>query len=265
MILINLKNKLYLLSILFFSFFLFGNEIQNKVEYVTINDFKLVNIIEEKKTSNIINFNWIKEYNFITDYLNIKKMIKTQDNEYALIGELSKPEKKKTESSYEQYSNIIVFKSNKAGEKEWATEIDLNNRIRGYDIINTNSNDYLVVGGEYYPAYEDDGVGIINGKLDKNGNILWIKNYHDNDLAAKASRARNIIETENSNYYIISFIVNNNTLILNKYNNNGEKIRTSESKFPYFLFIINKNIKINNSEYILLDNAGCCLTENFNK
>ena len=199
-----------------------GSSDSNDIEGLTNKGVYDAIIIKYDKNGNII---WQKNHGG-NDFEEFNSIIETQDG-YVVVGKTSPDEFEGLTNK--EYSDAIIIKFDKNGNIIWQKKYG-GNSDDGFNSIIETQDGYVVVG----ETYSDEFEGLVNKghsdaiiiKYDKEGNIIWQKNYGGNF----PDSFRSIIETQDG-YVVVGKtcpvengeLANSDAIII-KYDKNGNII-----------------------------------------
>lgn len=137
--------------------------------------------------------------------------------------------------SVSTYADILVIKTNSSGDTLWTKTYGSIRDDRGYNIIKTNDNNYLLAGislGDFTNPY----FNICLIKINEQGDTLWSKTFQAPDYEYPL----HVLQTQSGDYLVTGYLINNNQkkLLFLKVDANGLKlwdkiIPTTTSKSGY--------------------------------
>ncbi len=110
-------------------------------------------------------------------------------------------------SSYGQGGDIWIIKTNSSGDTLWTKLIGGNKSDQPNNIIETSSNDYLLVGSYRLP---DNSYDIYAIRMNSDGDTVWTKKYDYNN---RWDAGYDVIETPGGDFMIAGFLGDKSAII----------------------------------------------------
>jgi len=209
--------------------------IGDSYSYIT-QDFNIL-LVKFNKTGKYL---WHKAYGGERDD-HARKIIKTDDNNYAIIGY--------SNSFTETYDYQVLFKKiDSDGESIWTKIYGGDGNDRGFDVIQTSNDDFVLTGDTN--SFDANSTDTWIVRIDSEGNVKWHRYYGGSRLDI----GQKIIETNNGDLvitgYTDSYGAGSFDGFLLKTDQDGEKIwyRTYGEKDEE---ILKQIIKCNDQGFIL--------------
>lgn len=195
------------------------------------------------KIDSIGNIQWQKTLRHPTSHCWGIDIQETSNGEFVLVGK----------NPYYHFvskipSDITVIKLDKNGNKLWDKLIHHNtDDLSANKIIETNDGGYAITGAIIDTTTSQSKIYLI--KLDKNGNLLWTKNYYGKN----SELGTDIIQEANGNFIIIANRLNGNgqntDMIFLKTDSLGIQITNTEYSGP--IYLANSIKKTKEKNYII--------------
>lgn len=113
-------------------------------------------------------------------------------------------------SQSDYYTNLVVLKTNAAGEQVWLTKAGTDKISQGFSLCQTTDNGFVACGLIRNTAYQDRDVYLV--KLSSGGDILWEKRYGVTETvqnSAAYDEAYSIIPDDGDGFYVAGSIDGN--------------------------------------------------------
>ncbi|MCD4731921.1 MAG: T9SS type A sorting domain-containing protein [Bacteroidales bacterium] len=161
---------------------------------------------------------WKMHYNTEADWTVIQNCSQTSDNGFILTGEIFQ----------DQYSDLILLKTDSLGNEEWHQFYGTNWSEKGRNVIQTPDGGYLIGGYFWKPGY-DHSLDAMVIKTDSLGNEEWTQYYGNPDvdddmaLVAMADDGNYLVATVYGEW-IHTSMIRTGRLYLVKIDNDGNTI-----------------------------------------